>query len=26
MKAAITAEMLMNKFIYADSFLEASRK
>ena len=26
MKAVITAEMLMNKFIYADSFLEASRK
>jgi 5-methyltetrahydrofolate corrinoid/iron sulfur protein methyltransferase len=26
MKAVITADMLTNKFIYADSFLEASRK
>lgn len=26
MRAVITAELLMNKFIYADSFLEASRK
>lgn len=26
MKAAITADMLMNRFIYADSFLEASRR
>ncbi len=26
MKAVITSELLMNKFIYADSFLEASRK
>jgi 5-methyltetrahydrofolate corrinoid/iron sulfur protein methyltransferase len=26
MKSVITAELLMNKFIYADSFLEASRK
>jgi 5-methyltetrahydrofolate corrinoid/iron sulfur protein methyltransferase len=26
MKAVTTAELLMNKFIYADSFLEASRR
>ena len=26
MKAMVTAELLMNKFIYADSYLEASKK